>query len=45
LKMWNVECGLTCCARHARVLSPYPPLCGGGALGVSGIQFTLGKSR
>jgi hypothetical protein len=24
--------------RHARVLSPCPPRCGGGALGVSGIQ-------
>jgi hypothetical protein len=26
--------------RHARMLSPYPPLYGGGALGVSGIQST-----
>ena len=25
-------------SRHARVLSPYPPQSGGGALGVSGIQ-------
>jgi hypothetical protein len=25
---------------HARVPSPYPPLRGGGALGVSGIQAT-----
>jgi hypothetical protein len=27
--------------RHARVLSPYPPHFGGGALGVSGIQTTV----
>ena len=30
--------GTTLARRHARVLSPYPPLRGGGALGVSGIQ-------
>jgi hypothetical protein len=29
--------------RHARVSSPYPPLCGGGALGVSGIQTPQGE--
>jgi hypothetical protein len=23
---------------HSRVLAPYPPLCGGGALGEAGIQ-------
>ncbi len=38
IKMANRQRGLLL-SRHARVLTPYPPQCGGGALGVSGIQI------